>query len=202
MAELPVRRERREAAPARWDLFGELEEMRARTEQLFERLLGGDLGFHRGLWSPPVDLEETDEAWVVEAELPGVKKGDVTVELGDNELAIHGEVTERERRGTLRRPRGARANSTTGSRSPASWTPTPCRHTSKTACSRCGSPSRRPPSPSASTSRELDPLRGAHARPAPTRRSRTEIGIAAYMWIGSESNLGSVQANGCSEGLT
>jgi len=69
MAELPVRRERREAAPARWDLFGELEEMRARTEQLFERLLGGDLGFHRGLWSPPVDLEETDEAWVVTAGL-------------------------------------------------------------------------------------------------------------------------------------
>jgi HSP20 family protein len=49
-----------------------------------------------------VDFEETDEAYVVEAELPGVKPGDVDVELHDHELAIHGEVKERERTGVLR----------------------------------------------------------------------------------------------------
>jgi HSP20 family protein len=54
-------------------------------------------------WEPAVDIEETDEAFLVEADLPGVKRDDVTVELQNNELTIHGEVKERERTGILRR---------------------------------------------------------------------------------------------------
>ncbi len=56
----------------------------------------------RGL-SPLVDLEEQDDAYVVEAELPGVKREDVDVELVGNELTITGEMKEQERKGTLRR---------------------------------------------------------------------------------------------------
>jgi HSP20 family protein len=51
----------------------------------------------------PVDIEETDDAWLMEAELPGVKRGDVTVEMQGDELVIHGEIKERERTGVLRR---------------------------------------------------------------------------------------------------
>jgi HSP20 family protein len=54
-------------------------------------------------WSPLVDIEETDETYVVEAELPGVKREDVDIELVGNELTITGEVKERERKGALRR---------------------------------------------------------------------------------------------------
>lgn len=54
-------------------------------------------------WSLPVDVEETDDAFVVEAELPGVRAEDVTLEVRDNELAISGELKERERVGILRR---------------------------------------------------------------------------------------------------
>jgi HSP20 family protein len=54
-------------------------------------------------WIPAVDVEETDDAWLVEAELPGVDRDDVHVELRDAELAIYGEIKERERRGVLRR---------------------------------------------------------------------------------------------------
>jgi HSP20 family protein len=50
-----------------------------------------------------VDIEETEDAWVVEAELPGVKKKDVNVEMRGPELIISGEVKERERKGILRR---------------------------------------------------------------------------------------------------
>jgi HSP20 family protein len=50
-----------------------------------------------------VDIEETDEAWVVEADLPGVKKGDINIEISDSELAVTGEIKERERTGVLRR---------------------------------------------------------------------------------------------------
>jgi HSP20 family protein len=54
-------------------------------------------------WAPPVDIEETDDAWIVEAELAGVKRDDVNVEVRNNELEISGEVKERERAGILRR---------------------------------------------------------------------------------------------------
>ena len=54
-------------------------------------------------WSPPVDLEELDDAYVVEADLPGVKREDVNVELVGNELTITGEMKEQERKGTVRR---------------------------------------------------------------------------------------------------
>lgn len=103
MAQLPVRRSRRDPLPARWEPLGELEEMRERMDSLFEHVLGGGSLGGSSIWSPPVDLEETDDAWVVEADLPGVKKGDVDIEVRDNELTIHGEVKERERTGILRR---------------------------------------------------------------------------------------------------
>jgi len=103
MADLPVRRERGDVLPARWDPFQEFEDVRQRMDRLFGEFLGGTTFGNGGVWSPPVDLEETDDAWVVEADLPGVKKDDVTVEVRDHELAIHGEVKERERAGMLRR---------------------------------------------------------------------------------------------------
>jgi HSP20 family protein len=87
----------------RWEPLRELEDMRERMDSLFEDLLRGGPLEAAGGWAPPVDVEETDDAWVVEADLPGVKKGDVAVEVRDNELAISGEVNERERTGILRR---------------------------------------------------------------------------------------------------
>jgi HSP20 family protein len=54
-------------------------------------------------WSPPVDIEEQDDAYVIEAEVPGVKKDDVNIELISNELMVTGEIKEREREGILRK---------------------------------------------------------------------------------------------------
>ena len=48
-----------------------------RMEGLFEDLLRAGPPEGRA-WSPAVDVEETDDAWVVEAELPGVTKNDLT----------------------------------------------------------------------------------------------------------------------------
>ena len=56
-----------------------------------------------GTWIPMTDIEETDDAWVLEAELPGVDKKDVHVEMRDSELIISGEIKEKERKGILRR---------------------------------------------------------------------------------------------------
>lgn len=54
-------------------------------------------------FSPLADVQETDDAYVVEAELPGIRRGDVDVEISQRELCIAGEYKEREREGVLRR---------------------------------------------------------------------------------------------------
>ncbi|WP_245883560.1 Hsp20/alpha crystallin family protein [Streptomyces hyaluromycini] len=52
-------------------------------------------------WSPAADMPETDDAYVLEAELPGIRRDDI--EMSERELRISGEYKEREREGVLRR---------------------------------------------------------------------------------------------------
>jgi HSP20 family protein len=92
----------REGSPARWEPFRELEQLQEQTLELLENAWSGRPA--DGLtWTPPVDIEETEDAWIVEAEIPGVKRQDVNVETRDSELLISGEIKERERTGILRR---------------------------------------------------------------------------------------------------
>jgi HSP20 family protein len=42
-------------------------------------------------WSPSCDVKETDSSFVIHAELPGVKKEDIHLELQDGVLTISGE---------------------------------------------------------------------------------------------------------------
>src|SRR5439155_23229723 len=53
--------------------------------------------------APPVDIEEQDEGYVREAELPGDKREDVNIEDAGNEHSMTGEIKEKERKGALRR---------------------------------------------------------------------------------------------------
>ena len=50
-------------------------------------------------WVPLADLSETDEAYVIKAELPGVNKDQVNIQLQDRELVISGEIPEQEQDG-------------------------------------------------------------------------------------------------------
>jgi len=53
---------------------------------------------------PAVDVAETDEHYVVTAEVPGIRREDLTVELKDNVLTIRGEKhSERSEKGEQRR---------------------------------------------------------------------------------------------------
>jgi HSP20 family protein len=56
-----------------------------------------------GAFIPAADIEETDDAFIVEVELPGVDKKDVDVSLSGRRLTISGERKEKERTGVLRR---------------------------------------------------------------------------------------------------
>jgi HSP20 family protein len=102
---LPERRST--VTPERWEPLSELEQMTERMRRMLEQTFSG-FGWspqlsERAGWSPLVDLEETDDAYLVQAELPGVKREDVNVELIGNELSITGEIKEPERKGTVRR---------------------------------------------------------------------------------------------------
>jgi HSP20 family protein len=54
------------------------------------------------VWRPAADVEETAEAYLVELELPGVQNKDISVEFSGGELAVTGEIKERQRVGFLR----------------------------------------------------------------------------------------------------
>jgi HSP20 family protein len=100
---LPERRSRSTAR--RWESQSEVDQVNERMRRLIEQTFGIDVPLPKEAvaWLPPVDIEETDDAYVVEAELPGVKREDVNIELVGNELIVTGEVKERERKGILRR---------------------------------------------------------------------------------------------------
>jgi HSP20 family protein len=92
---------RQAGVPERWEPLGDLELATERMRRLLEQTFG-QLSSTVG-WVPLVDIEEQDDAYVVEAEIPGVKRDDVNIELVGNEVVVSGEIKERERKGILRR---------------------------------------------------------------------------------------------------
>ena len=102
---LPVRRTTNVSPQAlqRWEPFRELEQLQEHMDRLMQGVWSPAGGGNGGAWMPVTDIEETDDAWVIEAELPGVDRKDVNVEMRDSELIISGEIKEKERKGVLRR---------------------------------------------------------------------------------------------------
>ena len=102
---LPERRS--EGETQRYEAGSDLEQVSERLRRMLDQTFVGfalpSLVTAMAAWSPPVDIEEHDDAYVVEAELPGVDRKDVNIELVGNELTITGEIKERERKGVLRR---------------------------------------------------------------------------------------------------
>jgi HSP20 family protein len=119
MMTLPVRRshqlqtgdgDEREFNPLR-----ELADLHQRMSRLTTTLLGlnfgadlatdlraGDL-IGAGMWTPLADVTETDDAYLVEIDVPGVNRKDLTVEVAGTELRVTGEIVEKEKVGWLRR---------------------------------------------------------------------------------------------------
>ncbi|HYM22879.1 MAG TPA: Hsp20/alpha crystallin family protein [Vicinamibacterales bacterium] len=87
----------------KWTPFRELEDISTRLNRFFNetpvRTTDGN-GFFFADWAPPVDIEETDKEYLIKAELPGIAKENVKVEMLDGVLTIEGErKTEREEKG-------------------------------------------------------------------------------------------------------
>ena len=76
-----------------WDPFRAMEELVDRYNRSARKSLGkyDDKSFEVGDWMSTVDISETDDAFVVKAELPGVDKNDVSVKIENGILTIKGE---------------------------------------------------------------------------------------------------------------
>jgi HSP20 family protein len=62
------------------------------VERLFDEMIHRPWGFCREIrgWNPSIDLYETEDTFVLEADLPGVKFEDVKVEAENGDLVITG----------------------------------------------------------------------------------------------------------------
>ena len=78
----------------RWDPFKNISTLQDRINRLFEdafpRAADDEEGLSACNWRPLVDIYATDEGVVVQVDLPGVKKEDVSVEVKNNLLVIQG----------------------------------------------------------------------------------------------------------------
>jgi len=84
---------RRERSLPTWNPFQELRQMSERLNHLFESDLPAKTDQSLTLfdWAPAVDITETDKAYLVKADLPGVKKEDIKLTHENGVLAIEGE---------------------------------------------------------------------------------------------------------------
>jgi HSP20 family protein len=82
-------------AIVRWEPLRELSSLQTEMNRLFNAAFdaptsGGNGGQSRR-WMPAMDLLETQDHFVLRADLPGVNEGDVNIELEDSVLTISGE---------------------------------------------------------------------------------------------------------------
>jgi HSP20 family protein len=81
-------------ALVRWEPVRELTSLQSEMNRLFNTFFdtpttGGNGGARR--WIPSMDLVETDEHFVLRADLPGLTEKDVNIEVEDNVLTVSGE---------------------------------------------------------------------------------------------------------------
>jgi HSP20 family protein len=82
-------------ALVRWTPMGNLQsfqhEMNRMFNQFFQGSNGEEVGSKLSTWTPSVDIHETDDVLVIKAELPGVSKDDVSIDVHQNTLTLRGQ---------------------------------------------------------------------------------------------------------------
>jgi HSP20 family protein len=79
----------------RWTPMGNLQSFQHEMNRMFNEFFGGGngetAGTGLGTWTPAVDIHETDDSFVIKAELPGVSKDDVSIDVHQNTLTLRGQ---------------------------------------------------------------------------------------------------------------
>jgi HSP20 family protein len=80
-------------AIVRWEPLRELSSLQTEMNRLFNQAFDQPQGNGGAVrrWTPAMDLLETEDHFVLRADLPGMAEEDVTVELEDNVLTVSGE---------------------------------------------------------------------------------------------------------------
>jgi HSP20 family protein len=69
------------------------EEMNRRFNEAFRGGTGEEASWGHHIWTPPVDIYETEDAIVLTVDLPGVSKEDVSIEMHQQTLTVKGQRT-------------------------------------------------------------------------------------------------------------
>jgi HSP20 family protein len=80
--------------PVRPDPLKELLDLQERMNRLFDQTLAGerlDFPAVAPAWVPAADVYETENGYVLEIELPGLVRDEVTIEVRGAELVVRGE---------------------------------------------------------------------------------------------------------------
>ena len=79
---------------SRWDPFRDLAQLQDRINRIFEDRMtreGRTEPASTRTWAPLVDIYEDESELVVRAEIPGVKREDINIQVTNDELVISGE---------------------------------------------------------------------------------------------------------------
>ena len=78
---------------AKWDPFQEVDELMGRYSKPLDWPFRGGRGLmtRSSDWAPRVDISETDEKFIVKAEVPGIDRKDIKIHVEDHILSIQGE---------------------------------------------------------------------------------------------------------------
>ena len=83
-------------AVLRWDPFRDVMTLQDRMNRLFDQALSrtrtdDEEGLTASTWSPAVDIFETPDSIVMKAELPGVRRENIDIQVRENTLTLKGE---------------------------------------------------------------------------------------------------------------
>ncbi len=79
------------ATLVKWAAFPELNSLHNQVNHLFEQAVRNNPANHLTEWVPRADIYETDQALVMEFDLPGVQLADVDIRIEKDTLTIRGE---------------------------------------------------------------------------------------------------------------
>lgn len=76
----------------RWDPFRELSTLQDRVNRVFnEQITRGEAEGTGKTWAPVVDILESESDLIVRAELPGIQREDIDIEVTSESLTVRGE---------------------------------------------------------------------------------------------------------------
>ena len=87
-------------ALARWEPFEGLASLRKEMDRLFENFFeSGPRGLgHLSAWEPSVEVADTKDAVTVKAQVPGIPKDNIQVNVTDDAITLKGEMKEEEKK--------------------------------------------------------------------------------------------------------